>query len=316
MSWHEVMVDKYGRRMRKLRISLLDACNMRCVYCMPDTPNFMPKEDWASAAQLIKIADNMCQLGIEEIRLTGGEPTLRKDLMPIIEGLSELPLQKLGLTTNAILLERILDDLITTNCQHINISLDSLNPENFLRITKRDVFDNVLRAALAARDMGFKVKVNVVVLRDLNDHEVLDFVKWSARENIPVRFLEVMNIGVMKADFKTRTIPARDMIAEIKKYYNLSPQNDAVDATAYTFKADNGADIGFIASESEPFCHSCSRLRLTPQGHIRPCLFTNTGINLKPLDLADYPLVLKNIIKMKPAGRLEHIAQPMYQIGG
>ena len=316
MSYHEVMLDKHGRRMRKLRISLLDACNMRCIYCMPDNAEFMPKENWASASELVQISSNLCSLGIEEIRLTGGEPTLRKDILPIVNGLSQLQLQKLGLTSNGILLGKLLPDLAKTNCQYINLSLDSLNKLNFQRITKRDVFDTVLSNVLAARDIGFKVKINAVILRGLNDHEVLDFVRWSGREKIPVRFLEVMNIGVMKASFKTRTIPAREMISVIKKDFNLVPQNDAVDATAYTFHADNGADIGFIASESEPFCGGCSRLRLTPQGHIRPCLFTDTGIDLKPLTLDEYPQVLKNIISMKPTGRLEHIEQPMYQIGG
>ena len=175
----------------------------------------------------------------------------------------------------------------------------------------------MLKAVLSARDKGFKVKVNAVILRGLNDHEIVDFVEWSAREKIPIRFLEVMNIGVMKPDFKNRTIPASEMINTIKTHFHLTPQDDEIDATAYTFHADNGANVGFIASESQAFCGSCSRLRLTPQGHIRPCLFTDTGIDLKTSIFRRLSInPAKKLISMKPIGRLEHIAQPMYQIGG
>ena len=308
--------DKYGRRMRKLRISLLDACNMRCVYCMPDKAHFMPREAWASTEEIVRISGYLCALGIEEIRLTGGEPTLRPELLSIVEGLSCLPLAKLGLTSNGILLGPHLEALEATACKYLNISLDSLSPENFLRITQRDVFETVMSTVLRARDKGFCVKINVVALRGLNDHEVLDFVDWSGRESIAVRFLEVMNIGVMEKDFIKRLIPAAEMIAVIRKHYQLVAQIDAADATAYRFQADNGADIGFIASESEPFCGNCSRLRLTPQGHLRPCLFTNTGIDLKGLAFAHYPAMLASLLELKPPGRVAHVAQPMYQIGG
>jgi cyclic pyranopterin phosphate synthase len=316
MSYHPVMLDSHGRRMRKLRISLLDACNMRCIYCMPEHPTFTPQEDCASADDLVRIAGNLCALGIEEIRLTGGEPTLRKDMMDIVRGLSELTLAKLGLTSNALLLGGMLGELAPTECRYLNISLDSLDATNFLRITRRDALDTVLSTILRARDLGFHVKVNVVAMRGLNDHEVLDFVDWAGRERIAVRFLEAMNIGVMQPEFAARLLPARDMIASIRKEYRLTPNTIEADATAYTFTADNGADIGFIASESEPFCGSCSRLRLTPKGHLRPCLFKDTGIDLKPLTLAEYPAVLADVIRLKPTGRIAHVAQPMHQIGG
>ena len=313
---HEVMVDKHGRRMRKLRISLLDACNMRCVYCMPDNPHFLKREEWASAGDITRIATILCDMGIEEIRLTGGEPTMRPDFLDIVKGLAPLKIQKFGLTTNALLLEKYLDDLYAFGCHYLNISLDSLNKINFHRITKRDALDIIMPAILRARKMGFHVKVNAVIMRGLNDHEILDFVDWSGTHDIPLRFLEAMNIGVMQPEFRMRLVPASEMIDIIGKKYVLSRQNDAKDATAYTVKVDNGATLGFIASETEPFCGQCSRLRLTPQGHIRPCLFMNTGINLVPLLASEYPEALKKIIAMKPIGRIDHVEQPMYQIGG
>ncbi len=316
MTPHMVMTDSHGRRMRKLRISLLDACNMRCVYCMPDQPHFLPKADWATPAELVAIAGHLRALGIEEIRLTGGEPTLRPELLEIVQGLSRLNLHKLGLTTNGLLLEEKLEALADTKCRYLNISLDSLERQNFLRITGRDAFDTVMRGILRARDLGFSVKINVVALRGLNEHEVPDFVAWSGREGITVRFLEAMNIGVMKEQYVSRLIPAHDMIAGIRQQYHLTPNMDAPDATAYSFTASNGANIGFIASESEPFCGGCSRLRLTPQGQIRPCLFKEDGIDLKSLAPEEYPAALAQVIAMKPYGRIAHVAQPMYQIGG
>ncbi len=313
---HLPMIDHIGRKMRKLRVSLLDACNMRCVYCMPDNPLFLSRADWLPASELTRITSNLVTLGIEEIRLTGGEPTLRNDLMDIVQNMSKLSVQKLGLTTNGIKLDSFLDELRETECRYLNISLDSLHPETFSRITKHGAFHAVVRGILKARDLGFHVKVNTVVLRGINDQEIPDFVEWSAREAIAVRFLEVMNIGVMKQRFSKQFVAAREMITCIEQRYKLTRKLDAHDATAYTFRAENGADIGFIASESEAFCGTCSRLRLTSQGVLRPCLFANTGIDLKPLALDDYPHALQKALALKPTDRISHIEQPMYQIGG
>ncbi len=313
---HPALRDRHGRTMRKLRVSLLDACNMRCVYCMPEDPQFLAREQWASADEILHISRELVTLGLEEIRLTGGEPTLRPDLMEIIEGLSDLPLHKLGMTSNGLLLEKHLGALQQTQCQHLNISLDSLDAENFARITRRDAHATVMRTILLARDLGFKVKINAVILRGLNDHELLDFVNWSGREGIPVRFLEAMNIGVMQPHFQARLVPAAEMLTTIRAHYQLAAQLDKADATAFRYLADNYADVGFIASESQPFCGDCSRLRLTAQGHLRPCLFTEKGIDMRGLAAEYYPAALASLLEMKPIGRIAHVAQAMYQIGG
>ena len=310
------MVDKHGRRMRKLRISLLDACNLRCLYCMPEHPTFMSQKDWASAKDLAKITRNLVTLGIEEIRLTGGEPLMRQDFVEIVDELSTLSIKKLGLTTNALLLEPTLSLLQHTKLQQLNISLDSLDAENFKRITRRDAFSAVMDAILTAKILGFTVKINTVVMKGVNDHELPAFVAWSATHDIPVRFLEVMNIGVMKSQFQERFVPASDMMARLRVDYQLSALNDVPDSTARNFRVSNGAKIGFITSESNPFCTGCSRLRLTPKGQIRPCLFMQEGIDLKSLAPEDYPKALATVIAMKPIGRISHQPQPMYQIGG
>lgn len=310
------MTDKHGRRMRKLRISLLDACNLRCLYCMPEHPAFMPQKDWASAKDLMHITRNLVALGIEEVRLTGGEPLMRKDFVEIVYELSTLPVKKLGMTTNALLLAPHLQVLQQTKLQHLNISLDSLDAKNFFQITRRDGFSTVMDTILTAQALGFTVKINTVMMRGVNDHELPAFVEWSATNDIPVRFLEVMNIGVMKTQFQERFLPAADMMAMLRTNYQLSALNDWPDSTSRNFSVSNGAEIGFITSESNPFCTGCSRLRLTPKGQIRPCLFMQEGIDLKSLAPEDYPEALATIIAMKPIGRIPHQPQPMYQIGG
>lgn len=310
------MVDKHGRRMRKLRISLLDACNLRCLYCMPERPVFMPQKDWASAKELTHITRNLVALGIEEIRLTGGEPLMRRDFLEIVDELSTLPIKKLGLTTNALLLAPYLPLLQHTKLQQLNISLDSLNAENFMRITRRDAFKTVMDAIFTAQTLGFAIKINTVIMKGVNDHELPAFVEWSAAHDIPVRFLEVMNIGVMRSQFQKRFLSAFDMKTMLAADYQFSRLNDKSDSTSRNFRVSNGAEIGFITSESNPFCTGCSRLRLTPKGQIRPCLFMEEGIDLKSLAPEDYPTALASIIAMKPTKRIPHQPQPMYQIGG
>jgi len=310
------LVDKHGRRMRKLRISLLDACNLRCLYCMPEHPTFMPKKDWASAKDLVRISSNLVSLGIEEIRLTGGEPLLRQDFIEIAKELSILPIKKLGLTTNALMLAPYLKPLQDTNLKYINISLDSLDAKNFYSITRRNEFDTVTGTILAAKRLGFIIKINAVIMKGVNEHELPSFVKWSAENDIPVRFLEVMNVGVMKSQFRERFLPASDMMTMLRADYQLNALNDMPDSTARNFRVSNGATIGFITSESNPFCTGCSRLRLTPKGQIRPCLFMKEGIDLKPLAPEDYPVALASTLSLKPIGRIPHQPQPMYQIGG
>lgn len=201
-----LLVDKHGRRMRKLRISLLDACNLRCLYCMPEHPAFMSQKDWASAADLVRITDHLVKLGVEEVRLTGGEPLMRRDFVEIVKALSKLPVNKLGLTTNAMLLAPYLPVLQQTKLQQLNISLDSLDAKNFARITRRDAFSTVMDTILTAKSMGFVVKINMVVMQGINDHELPAFVEWSAAQDIPVRFLEAMNVGVMKTQFHGKSV--------------------------------------------------------------------------------------------------------------
>jgi GTP 3',8-cyclase len=310
------LVDGYGRTIRKLRISLLDACNFRCFYCMPPDPVFMPWVSLLPASEIVAISRELNRLGIREMRLTGGEPTVRRDFDAIVRGLSELELDSLGLTTNGLLLDTKLDLLESSACRSINVSLDSLRPDRFAGITGMPRFGAVHANILRARDRGFRVKVNVVVCRGTNEDELVDFANFSAREGITVRFLELMRIGPRHRDFEALSVTAAEMIAALSERFRLEPVEVAADSTAFVYRTDHGAQLGFIASESRPFCGDCSRLRLSATGHLRACLMSERGLDVRGLSPEQLRRALHAVMAMKPAGRPGHVAQPMYQIGG
>ncbi len=311
-----VLTDPHGRRIRKLRVSLTDVCNFRCTYCMPLKVRFQSASTLVPPDGLIAMCAGLVEEGITQIRITGGEPMARKEFREITAGLARLPVEKLGLTTNAYWLKDHLTFLAETNCRHINISLDSLDPDRFERITRTPFFDRVLSATIAAKEMGFPVKINAVLVRGENDLEVEDFVDFSARFGIPVRFLEYMKIGPERHRHDELFVAADEIIARLRLRHELTPLVDDRDATAFSFRLENGAEIGFIASESRPFCDTCSRLRLTARGKLRACLMSEDGIDLRRVPRDRYGEVLSEVMAMKPTGRLPEIAQPMNEIGG
>jgi len=316
MDLRTILVDAHGRQIHKLRVQLTDACNFRCFYCMPLTPAFLPSSAILSSSELINICSALVDFGIDEIRVSGGEPTLRRDFESIIEGLSNLSLGKLGLTTNGFLLEEKLEFLKQTCCQHINISLDSLRAERFHEITKTKYFKKVYKAVLQAKAKKFQVKVNVVIMRGINDDEIMDFVRFSADHDVDVRFLELMKIGCSNHNHSQNFVPAQEIIKKIEERETLWPQSVNRDSTSFNFTTSSGAKVGFIASESQSFCSFCSRLRLTATGRLRACIMSEAGVNLRGVPREEYPGILKTVLKMKPLSRIDHIEQPMYQIGG
>lgn len=308
--------DQHGRHIHKLRVSLLDACNMRCLYCMPEKINFLPKKNWPKAQELIAICSELIALGIDEIRFTGGEPLLRDDFMDFVFGLDNQPLKKFGFTTNGIHLKKYLNELKNTNCKNLNISLDSLDRANFNRITKTDTLEAVLESIFMAKELGFNVKINTVLLKGLNDHEIHRFVEFAETYDIEVRFLELMRIGVVRNNFDNLFLSADTVIEQIKSRSNLERLEMPIDSTSFNFKTQNGGEIGFIASESRPFCGGCSRLRLGPEGKLRPCLMIDDGPSLRGLKSEEFPAFLKRVMNLKPMHRVKELQQPMYQVGG
>lgn len=310
-----LMTDKHGRKMRKLRVSLLDACNFRCTYCMPSSASFSKIHDLLGADEIGMIVSNLTKLGIEEVRLTGGEPTLRNELVEITERLSELPLSKLGITTNGLLLKKFLPDLKRTKLSSINISLDSLNRENFKKLARYDGMEQVVDAIDSAIESGFKVKINTVLMKQ-NLGELDALLDFARTRKIELRFLELMKIGVAIDTFEENFVSAGEVIHQLRKLYKMKQVNVEVDSTAFKYQLDNGVQLGFIASESVPFCGSCSRLRLDSKGALRSCLMQENKLNLRGLSFEQYPAVVSKVISMKPYDRVEKVEQPMYQIGG
>jgi GTP 3',8-cyclase len=310
------LIDPRGRRIRKLRVALTDACNFRCFYCMPDRPSFTALARLLTPAEYVRICGRLVELGITQLRLTGGEPTLRPDFEAIVAGLSGVGAHHLGVTTNGFSLSRKLPFLRETRCRHINVSLDSLQPLRFQAITGSELFDEVLAGIVAAKNMGFCVKLNAVITRGVNDRELANFVEFSAAHDIPVRFLEFMKVGPRAAEHERHFVPAAEMIERLRRNYELQPKTMEADSTSFNFVTDHGAEIGFIASESRPFCASCSRLRLTATGRLRACMMSGRDVAVRHLPSADYPRALAQVLALKPTGRLESTPEGMYQIGG
>lgn len=310
------MINSYGRKLHKLRLQLVDACNFRCSYCMPEFPQFYPASQLLKKEELLLICRRLVDLGVDEIRVTGGEPLLHPQFLEIVNGLSEMKLNKLGVTTNGFHLLKVLPGLKKTNLKHINVSLDSLNPTTFHEVTLRNAFDEVMKAILKAKEMGFELKINVVAMKGINDHEIFDYIEFSRKMNIQVRFLELMQIGPQKESFHSKFISMDDMMSRIGDKYLLKDKDVPHDNTAREFLLDNGASIGFIASETKSFCRQCSRLRLTVKGALRPCLFKDEEVNLRGLNEAEFIEAVDQVASKKPMERLENIDQPMYAIGG
>lgn len=311
-----ILVDKHSRVMKKLRVSLLDACNFRCIYCMPENATFKTPKERLAVSELGKIVKNLVSLGIDEVRLTGGEPTLSPDFMNIVRELSTLNLSKLSITTNGLNISKYFSELKNAGVNSINFSLDTLDEKKFHYISKVDGFQKVIDAILLANEYGFEIKINCVLMRNINHNEVEDFIEFSRIHNIQIRFLETMNIGVVKPHFERWFISADEIISKLEKKYTFSKIIDPVDSTSFNFNLDNGAQIGFIASESKPFCNGCSRLRLDAMGNLHPCLFKNEGISLVGKSLEDYPNLLPTLIARKPINRIKIQDTPMYQLGG
>ncbi|MDP2360476.1 MAG: GTP 3',8-cyclase MoaA [bacterium] len=312
-----MLLDPAGRRIRKLRVSLTDACQFRCFYCLPATPRFLPHQRLLPAAELIELVGRLAELGIDELRLTGGEPTLRPELLEIVRGLARLPIAKLGMTTNAQRLEPLLPALRGAGLHGVNISLDSLRPETFARITGGRQPAQVLAAARAARDQGLQVKLNVVLFRGLNDGEVPDFLRLAEAEGVTVRFLELMRIGVASQRQPALFIPADEVIATLRAAgERLTPLPGPPDATSFDYATAGGGRIGFIASESRPFCAGCSRLRLSATGFLRACLMSGDGLDLRGLPPAELLAALARVLAMRPLDRIAQVDEVMARIGG
>lgn len=282
------LMDRHGRRVSYLRISLTEKCNFRCLYCMPpEGAACLPSSDYLSADEIARFATAACRMGIKRVRLTGGEPTLRAEIVDIVTKLARVPgLSDLAMTTNGSKLKNLALPLAQAGLKRINISLDSLNPATFARLSLRDEFDATRDGILAALSANLPVKINTVVMRGINDGEIEDFIEFAFANPLEeVRFIEFMPLcGTGWKPELVRPFPG--IIAELKSKYGMERIAQPADDVAQSFlvrKNGKTARIGFITTLSEPFCGSCSRMRLTADGVLRPCLFSHQGTPMRGL---------------------------------
>ena len=279
------MVDNFGRKINYLRLSVTDRCNLRCSYCMP--AKGIQKLDHCqilSYEQLHRVATAAVGMGVEKIRITGGEPLVRKGIVEFLGKLKRIPgLQKLVLTTNGVYLEEMADGLRKAGVESINMSLDSLRPEVFYRITRGGDLKRVLAGLAAAERAGFEyLKINMVVMRGVNDAEVLDFAALTLDKPINVRFIEYMPT-LREKNWESMMVPGAELLERLSGHYGLQQVSpEALDGPARYYQIAGAAGkIGFITPISGHFCQKCNRLRVTSSGMLKSCLFDEGGLSLR-----------------------------------
>lgn len=283
----QLLADKYGRVARDLRVSLTDRCNLRCSYCMPaEGLDWLPDETVLTddeIVRLIRIA--VTRLGINEIRFTGGEPLVRRGLVGIVAQSRAISAEvELSVTTNALGLARMADQLAAAGLDRVNVSLDSIRAETFAAITRRDRLRDVIDGLAAAKAAGLgPVKVNAVLMRGMNDDQAPELLRWAIDEGYELRFIEQMPLDAQHGWTRTEMITAEEIFASLDREFDLSPAREPRgSAPAELFLVDGGpATVGVIASVTRPFCGDCDRVRLTADGQVRNCLFARSESDLR-----------------------------------
>ena len=281
--------DTFGRTIDDLRISLTDRCNFRCIYCMPaEGLPWLPRREILTYEEILHLARIFIGLGIHTIRLTGGEPLMRQDVEVLIAGLVRLDASlDLSMTTNGFFLVEKVQRLADAGLKRINVSLDSLQPERFERMVRRDgqLVSKILAGIRLAREAGLNpIKLNCVIMRGYNDDEIVDFARLGREQDVQVRFIEYMPLDAQGRWTMDTVVPGAEIHARVHAVYPLRSEkgNGSEPATVHHF-ADGRGSIGIIASVSQPFCDSCNRVRITADGHLRTCLFSLTEHDLKGL---------------------------------
>jgi len=334
------LTDRYRRTIDYMRISVTDRCNLRCIYCMPpEGISPMEHREVLRYEEIVRVLRVAAGIGVRKIRITGGEPLVRKNIPHLIRLIRDIDgISDLSLTTNGALLEKYAAELAAAGLDRVNVSLDSLKSERYREITRGGDIDAVFRGIEAVEKTGLvPVKINMVPIRGLNDDEIMDFARMTLRSPHQVRFIEFMPIGRQDLWKPERFIPAEEIRSIVERTGRLNPVKLRKSGPARYFKFDGAAGvIGFISPLSNHFCGECNRLRLTADGKLRPCLFSETEIDLKPALRSEAPdneieRLIKLSIEVKPEGhniKLQDVylkrlmecervcGRPMSKIGG
>ncbi len=327
------LIDSFGRMHTNLRISVTDRCNIRCFYCMPaEDVEFVDKSKLLTFEEIERVVQVAVTLGVTKIRLTGGEPLVRRDLPILVEKIAAIPeIKDIGLTTNGILLAEQAQALYDAGLRRLNVSLDALSPAKFKQITRRDGFEKVLEGITEAQRVGFNpVKVNAVSVRGLTEEEIVPFGHFARDTGVDLRFIEYMPLDADAAWQRERVLFAHEIIETLSRgIMPLVPVNQTdTSAPASEFAFEDGVGrVGFIASVSQPFCANCNRFRITADGKLRNCLFSLEETDLRGLlreggSDAEIAAAMRDSIAAKKEGheintaRFIQPARPMYSIGG
>ena len=329
----EQLIDSFGRVHNNLRISVTDRCNIRCFYCMPaDDVVFMKRSELLSFEEIERFVHVATKLGVNKVRLTGGEPLVRRELDKLVAQIAAIPeIRDVGLTTNGILLADQAEALYAAGLRRINISLDALDPVRFKEITRREGYEQVIEGIQAAQKVGFDpVKVNAVTIRGMTEDQVVPFGHFARETGVEIRFIEFMPLDADNAWEREKVLFAHEIIEslnrEIMPLVPVRQQDKTAPATEFMFE-DGVGRIGFIASVSRPFCESCNRFRLTADGKLRNCLFSLEETDVKSLirdggSDDEIAAAIRDSVAAKKEGHEINTARfiqpdrPMYSIGG
>ncbi len=296
-----MLIDSFQRKISYVRVSVTDRCDFRCTYCMPEDMEFLPKKDVLSLEELDRLCNTFVDLGVKKIRITGGEPLVRKNIIQLFKNLGSKigkGLEELTLTTNGSQLDRYAKDLLYSGVKRINISLDSLDKNKFKKITRNGDFDKVMKGIMIAKNAGLKIKINVVALKGINDDEVLKLVKWCGENKFSLTFIEVMPMGEIGEKRIDQYMPLTEVKNLIQKKYSITDDPLITGGPArYVHCHETDQKIGFITPHTHNFCELCNRVRITCTGEMYMCLGQQDKADLKtPLRKSENNQLLKDVI--------------------
>jgi cyclic pyranopterin phosphate synthase len=281
----EVVTDRLGRSLKSLRVSLIDMCNLRCDYCMPEEEYvWLPRDDILTVDEVGRLVGAFAELGVEKVRLTGGEPLMRREVAQVVERLAEASgLRDLSMTTNGVLLGRHAERLRRAGLHRITVSLDTLRSDRFRQLTRRDQLSQVIVGIEAAADAGFRsLKINTVVIRGYNDDEIIELIEFGKRTGAEVRFIEYMDVGGATRWTLDLVVPRAEILARLAEHYGeVVGVGENGTAPANRYALPDGTVFGVIASTTEPFCRTCDRSRITADGLWFLCLYAANGLDLR-----------------------------------
>ncbi|MFD1612063.1 GTP 3',8-cyclase MoaA [Sphingomonas tabacisoli] len=312
------LVDSFGRRVTYLRVSVTDRCDFRCRYCMAEAMSFLPRRELLTLEELALIVDAFVDRGVTKVRLTGGEPLVRRGLPELAHRIGRRigdGLNELTLTTNGARLTEAAEELAAAGIRRINVSLDTLDRARFAHIARRDAFDDVMAGIAAAKAVGLAIKINMVALKGLNDDEFVGMAEWCGGQGFDLSIIETMPLGVIEDDRTDRFLPLTFVREQLARRFTLTPSDRRTGGPSrYVFAKELGTHIGFISPLTHNFCETCNRVRLTAEGRLYLCLGQSASVDLKAAlrggGVGALDAALDEAMRIKPKAHDFHIGTP------